>query len=94
MLVDDGSTDASAEILRKIAATDANVRVVIFQRNYGQTSAMQAGNDHAKADIIFTIDADLQNDLADIAAMVAKPEQGYDLVQGWRRDRKDALFSR
>lgn len=94
LFVDDGSVDGTDENLRKIAATDPHVRVVTFRRNYGQTAAMQAGIDLASGDAIVTIDGDLQNDPADIPMMLAKLDEGYDLVHGWRKDRKDALVNR
>jgi glycosyltransferase involved in cell wall biosynthesis len=94
VFVDDGSKDGSVEILREIASRDSRSKLVIFRRNYGQTSAMQAGIDHATMGVIVTIDGDLQNDPADITEMLAKLEEGYDLVHGWRKDRKDALVSR
>ncbi len=94
LFVDDGSIDGTDENLRKIAATDPHVRVVTFRRNYGQTAAMQAGIDLASGDAIVTIDGDLQNDPADIPMMLAKLDEGYDLVHGWRKDRKDALVNR
>jgi dolichol-phosphate mannosyltransferase len=92
--VDDGSTDASLEILREIAATDSRVRVVSFRRNYGQTAAMSAGIDAATGEILIPMDADLQNDPADIARLLAKLDEGYDVVSGWRKNRRDKLFTR
>ncbi|WP_212525466.1 glycosyltransferase family 2 protein [Actibacterium sp. MT2.3-13A] len=94
ILVDDGSTDGSGEALVDLAARDPRVRLVQFRRNYGQTAAMKAGIDHAGMDAIVTLDGDLQNDPADIGPMIAKLEEGYDLVHGWRRHRRDALISR
>jgi glycosyltransferase involved in cell wall biosynthesis len=94
VLVDDGSTDGSAELLRELAATDSHVRVVFFRRNYGQTAAMQAGLDLATGDVIVTMDGDMQNDPGDIPLLLAKLEEGYDLVHGWRKDRQDALLHR
>ena len=86
--------DGSEDVLREIAASDDNVRVVQFRRNYGQTAAMQAGIDHAACDVIVTMDGDLQNDPADIPMMLEKLDSGYDLVHGWRKERKDALVQR
>ena len=92
--VDDGSTDKSLEILKEIAASDERVRVVSLRRNYGQTAAMSAGIDAAKGDILIPMDADLQNDPADIARLLAKLDEGYDVVSGWRKNRQDKLISR
>ncbi|SFJ12970.1 glycosyltransferase family 2 protein [Celeribacter neptunius] len=94
VLVDDGSTDGSGAALAEKARLDTRVRVVQFRRNYGQTAAMKAGLDFASHDAIVTIDGDLQNDPADIAPMLAKLEEGYDLVHGWRRHRQDAMLNR
>src|SRR5213083_1073552 len=92
--VDDGSTDKSLPILRDIAAGDERVRVVSLRRNYGQTAAMSAGIDAAKGDILIPMDADLQNDPADIARLLEKLDEGYDVVSGWRKNRQDKLISR
>ena len=92
--VDDGSTDKSLEILREIAATDDRVRVISLRRNYGQTAAMSAGIDAAKGDILIPMDADLQNDPADIQKLLDKLDEGYDVVSGWRKNRKDKLIMR
>jgi len=94
VFVDDGSTDASRERLRNLARVDSRVKLVFFRRNYGQTAAMQAGIQHATGDILVTMDADLQNDPADIPMMVDCIQQGYDLVHGWRKNRQDAWLSR
>lgn len=92
--VDDGSTDKSLSILKEIAAGDDRVRVVALRRNYGQTAAMSAGIDAARGDILIPMDADLQNDPADIARLLEKLDEGYDVVSGWRKNRQDKLFSR
>jgi glycosyltransferase involved in cell wall biosynthesis len=92
--VDDGSTDKSLDILRTIAAEDGRVRVISLRRNYGQTAAMSAGIDAAKGDILIPMDADLQNDPADIARILHKLDEGYDVVSGWRKNRQDKLISR
>jgi glycosyltransferase involved in cell wall biosynthesis len=92
--VDDGSTDKSLEILREIAAGDDRVRVISLRRNYGQTAAMSAGIDAAKGEILIPMDADLQNDPADIARLLEKLDEGYDVVSGWRKNRQDKLISR
>ena len=92
--VDDGSTDKSLEMLREIAAEDSRVRVISLRRNYGQTAAMSAGIDAAKGDILIPMDADLQNDPKDIARLLEKLDEGYDVVSGWRKNRQDKLISR
>lgn len=92
--VDDGSTDKSLEILREIAAEDERVRVISLRRNYGQTAAMSAGIDAAKGEILIPMDADLQNDPNDIARLLEKLNEGYDVVSGWRKNRQDKLISR
>jgi len=94
ILVDDGSTDGSSAAMADLATRDPRVRLIEFRRNYGQTAAMKAGIDHATLDTIVTIDGDLQNDPADIGPMIAKLEEGFDLVHGWRRHRQDAMLSR
>ena len=95
VLVDDGSTDGSADVLRRLAAEDPeHVRVVFLRRNFGQTAAIAAGIDHAQGEIIVLMDADLQNDPADIPLLLAKLDEGYDVVSGWRRDRQDAFLTR
>ena len=94
VLVDDGSRDKTFEILTRHAKSDPALTVVKFRRNFGQTAAMQAGFDHARGDIIATIDADLQNDPKDIPRLIEYINQGYDLVAGWRADRKDTFINR
>jgi glycosyltransferase involved in cell wall biosynthesis len=92
--VDDGSTDSSLKILKEIAAEDARVRVISLRRNYGQTAAMSAGIDAARGEILIPMDADLQNDPKDIARLLEKLDEGYDVVSGWRKNRKDKLIMR
>lgn len=94
VLVDDGSKDDTIPRLRAIAAADPRVMVVRFRRNAGQTSAMQAGIDHARGRFLVTMDGDLQNDPADIPMMVDKLGEDYDLVVGWRIKRQDKFLSR
>ncbi len=91
---DDGSTDGSDEILREFARNDPRVRVVILRRNFGQTAAISAGVDCAQGKIIILLDADFQNDPADIPKLIQKIEEGYDIVSGWRRHRNDPWFSK
>src|SRR5688500_15379207 len=92
--VDDGSTDESLAILRELAAEDERVRVISLRRNYGQTAAMSAGIDAAKGDILIPMDADLQNDPADISRLLGKLDERYDVVSVWRENRQDKLVSR
>ena len=94
LFVDDGSYDRTPEILKELAQKDGRVKVIRFRRNYGQTAAMYAGFEHARGDVIVTMDADLQNDPEDIPKLLQKLENGYDIVSGWRKDRKDPFFSR
>lgn len=95
IIVDDGSRDGSLALLRQWQAQDpAHVRVVRFRRNFGQTAAFAAGFDRARGAVIVTIDADLQNDPADIGLLLAKIDEGYDVVSGWRVQRQDAALSR
>jgi glycosyltransferase involved in cell wall biosynthesis len=92
--VDDGSTDKSLQILKEIAGGDESVRVISLRRNYGQTAAMSAGIDAAKGEILIPMDADLQNDPKDIARLLEKLNEGYDVVSGWRKNRQDKLVTR
>ncbi|MCC7109826.1 MAG: glycosyltransferase family 2 protein [Deltaproteobacteria bacterium] len=94
LLVDDGSKDASRELMVARAKADPRYKAVIFRRNYGQTAAMAAGIDHATGEVIIPLDADLQNDPADVPRLLEQIEAGYDVVSGWRKDRKDKLLSR
>lgn len=94
IFVDDGSTDRSFAILKNIADVDTRVKVIKFRKNFGQTAAIMAGFDHARGDVIVTMDADLQNDPADIPRLLDKMREGYDVVSGWRADRKDPLFTK
>jgi glycosyltransferase involved in cell wall biosynthesis len=94
VVVDDGSRDGTGQELRRIAAVDARIKIVELRRNFGQTAALAAGLAHASGDVIVTMDGDLQNDPADIPAMLARIDEGYDLVHGWRRDRRDTFINR
>lgn len=91
--VDDGSTDGSFDALKALAAADPRVKVVRFRRNFGQTAAMAAGFEHAQGEVICPIDADLQNDPGDIAMLVDKLDEGYDLVAGIREKRQDRALT-
>ncbi len=94
IFINDGSTDGSTELLDEIAEKDGTVTVVHLRRNFGQTAAMSAGFHQARGDIIITMDGDLQNDPKDIPRILEKLEEGYDIVSGWRKDRKDPYWSR
>jgi glycosyltransferase involved in cell wall biosynthesis len=95
ILVDDGSRDKSWQLMREIAIADpAHYQVIALRRNFGQTAAIAAGIDHADGDVIVLMDADLQNDPIDIPMLVARIEEGYDVVSGWRIKRQDNLFRR
>ena len=94
VMVDDGSRDSTVARLAEIGKTDPRLVIVRFQRNFGQTAAMMAGIDHARGRYLVTMDGDLQNDPADIPMMLAKLEEGYDLVVGWRINRQDKFLSR
>ncbi len=94
VLVDDGSTDRSFHMLREIAAVDSRVTVVKLRRNFGQTSALAAGFDHARGEYIIAMDGDLQHDPADIPIFLEKISEGYDIVSGWRKRRIDNFWLR
>jgi len=94
IFVDDGSRDGSYPLLRAIQKTDPRVKLIKLRKNFGQTAAMAAGFDHARGDIIITLDADLQNDPQDFGLLIEKIEAGYDIVSGWRKTRKDKFLTR
>jgi len=94
LFVNDGSTDGTTEILDQLAARDPRVKVLHFRRNYGQTAALDAGLHAASGEAIVTLDGDLQNDPTDIPKLLAKLDEGYDLVHGWREKRQDAFWHR
>jgi glycosyltransferase involved in cell wall biosynthesis len=94
IFVDDGSTDGSYELLCKLYEQDSRVRVIRFRRNFGQTAAFAAGFELASGDVIITLDADLQNDPKDIPKLLEKLDEGYDIVSGWRIQRKDKYLTR
>lgn len=95
IFVDDGSRDKSLSVLQPYAQKDPeHVRVVSFRRNFGQTAAIAAGIDYSQGDIIVLLDADMQNDPADIPLLLSKLDEGYDLVSGWRKNRKDNAVTR
>jgi glycosyltransferase involved in cell wall biosynthesis len=89
LYIDDGSRDGSSERLGQLASRDRRVRVVSFRRNFGQTAAVQAGIDHSRGEILVFMDGDMQNDPHDIPRLMSKIDEGYDVVSGWRKDRKD-----
>ena len=94
VIVDDGSVDDSALVLRELAARDPRLRAIRLSRNFGQTAALAAGLGHATGDVVVTLDGDCQNDPADIPRLIAKLEEGYDLVNGWRVNRQDRFVTR
>jgi glycosyltransferase involved in cell wall biosynthesis len=94
IFVDDGSKDQTFAILEQIHKKDSRVRVIRFRKNYGQTAAMAAGFMHARGKIIVSMDGDLQNDPHDIPRLLAKLEEGYDVVCGWRKNRQDKFWAR
>jgi glycosyltransferase involved in cell wall biosynthesis len=94
IFVDDGSSDTSLLLLNEIQTNDQSVVVISFRKNFGQTAAMSAGFDHASGEIIITMDGDMQNDPANIEGMIHKIDEGYDVVTGWRFERKDPFLNR
>jgi glycosyltransferase involved in cell wall biosynthesis len=94
IFIDDGSTDASYEKLLPLAVNQPNIKLIRFVRNFGQTAALAAGIDYARGKIIIPMDADMQNDPRDIERLLNKLDEGYDVVSGWRKDRKDELVTR
>jgi glycosyltransferase involved in cell wall biosynthesis len=94
IVVDDGSSDETYTRLARLAADDARLKLVRLRRNYGQTAALAAGFDHALGSVIVPMDGDLQNDPTDIAKLLEKIDEGYDVVSGWRRERKDSFVRR
>jgi glycosyltransferase involved in cell wall biosynthesis len=94
IFIDDGSTDNSFTVLGGLQKSDAKVRVIRFRKNFGQTAALSAGFDHSRGKIIIAIDADLQNDPADIPRMIEKLHEGFDVVSGWREKRHDNAVTR
>jgi glycosyltransferase involved in cell wall biosynthesis len=94
IFIDDGSSDDTLNILRPICKKDPRIKFISFSRNYGQTSALSAGIDFSKGKIIIPMDGDLQNDPEDIPSLLQKIEEGYDVVSGWRKDRKDPFLKR
>ena len=90
---DDGSTDASAAVIQALCHADMRVKLVRFRRNFGQTAAMAAGFEHARGDVVIPMDADLQNDPVDIPRLLAKLDEGFDVVSGWRADRQDNYWT-
>jgi glycosyltransferase involved in cell wall biosynthesis len=94
IFVDDGSSDGSLEILLDLRDRNPNVKIISFSRNFGQTAALSAGIDFSKGDIIIPMDGDLQNDPEDILTLLQKIEEGYDVVSGWRKGRKDPFLTR
>jgi glycosyltransferase involved in cell wall biosynthesis len=94
LTIDDGSTDDTFARLASIQRTDPRLRVIRFRRNFGQTAAFSAGFDRARGEVVVTIDADLQNDPADIGALLSKMNEGYDVVSGWRERRQDPFLNR
>jgi glycosyltransferase involved in cell wall biosynthesis len=94
IFVDDGSSDGSFKVMEGLHKSDPRVRVIRLRRNFGQTAALAAGFRHSRGRVILPLDADGQNDPADIPALVARLNEGFDIVSGWRRDRKDTLVTR
>jgi glycosyltransferase involved in cell wall biosynthesis len=94
IFIDDGSTDRSQNILLKVFESDETVKVIRLRKNFGQTAALQAGFDHARGEIIISMDGDLQHDPEDIPKLLAPMDEGFDIVSGWRKERKDHFLLR
>jgi glycosyltransferase involved in cell wall biosynthesis len=94
ILVDDGSSDSSPQLIDELAAREPRIKGILLRRNFGQTAAMAAGFDHSHGEVIVPMDGDLQNDPRDIPRLLEKLDEGYDVVSGWRKDRKDKMVSR
>jgi len=94
ILVDDGSRDDTRKLITEVAKRDPRYKAVVFRRNFGQTAAMVAGIDHSTGDVIIPLDADLQNDPADVPRLLEQIDAGFDVVSGWRKNRQDKLWSR
>ena len=94
IIVDDGSTDGSFDVLKRLHEGDERLKVIRFRRNFGQTAAFAAGFDRSQGEVVITLDADLQNDPADIPLLLEKIEEGYDVVSGWRLHRQDPFLTR
>lgn len=94
ILVNDGSTDSSYQIIKKFSDKNKNIRIIHFGNNYGQTAALAAGFHNSKGNILITLDADGQNDPSDIKKLILKLAEGFDVVNGWRKERMDKFFSR
>lgn len=94
VVVDDGSTDGTFAVLRRLHAENPRVRAIRLRTNFGQSAALAAGFDAAKGEVVVTLDGDLQNDPADIPVLLAQLEEGYDVVSGWRRPRRDPFWRR
>jgi glycosyltransferase involved in cell wall biosynthesis len=94
VVVDDGSTDRTFPLLEEIAGRDPHLRVVKFRRNFGQSAAMAAGFEQARGEVVVTMDGDLQNDPKDIPMVIAELQKGFEVVSGWRKNRKDKLIIR
>ena len=94
IFIDDGSTDRTHDILMSLFDSNETVKVIILRKNFGQTAALQAGFDHAKGEVVITMDGDLQHDPKDIPKLLAPLEEGFDIVSGWRKERKDHFLLR
>ncbi len=94
ILINDGSTDRTGDVLADLASKDNTIRIINFAKNYGQTAAMAAGFSASRGDVVICMDGDRQNDPHDINKLLEKMDEGYDIISGWRKDRKDHLFTR